>query len=354
MKALLLSGGVGSRLRPFTHTMAKQLVPVAGRPVLVHCLETIRDAGIKQVGLVVGDRGTDIRRAVGTGAELGLRITYLRQEAPLGLAHCVLIAREFLGDDDFVLYLGDNVMFGGIEPMLSDFRKRGASALLAVAQVANPAEYGIAEVTPDGRVLSVAEKPVSPVSDLAIIGAYVFSPEIHQAVVAVKPSWRNEREITDAIQWLVRRGSEVWAYRHSGYWKDTGRVADVLDCNRALLGTLRTDIAAEVDASTTLSGPVVIDETARVSRSRLIGPLLIGANTLVSDSYVGPYTSIGADCTIESTALEHSIVMDSALVRGVGHIRDSVIGRRAKVIQEQPVGAHRLVLGDDSDVLLSP
>lgn len=334
--------------------MAKQLVPVAGRPVLAHCLETIADAGIRQVGIVVGGRGADVRKVVGTGAEFGLQVSYLRQEAPLGLAHCVLIAREFLGEDDFVLYLGDNVIVGGIEAMLADFRKRRASALLAVAQVANPADYGVAEVTPDGRVLSVTEKSQSPVSDLAIIGAYVFSPEIHQAVVAVKPSWRNEREITDAIQWLIGRGSEVWAYRHSGYWKDTGRVADVLDCNRALLGTLRPDIAGKVDAETTISGAVVIDETARVTRSRLIGPLLIGADTVVSDSYVGPYTSIGADCTVEAAAIEYSIVMDGALVRGVGQIRDSVIGRGAQVRPERAAGAHRLVLGDDSDVLISP
>lgn len=333
--------------------MAKQLVPVAGRPVLMHCLETICAAGIEQVGIVVGDRGTDIRNVAGIGAGLGLKITYLRQEAPLGLAHCVLIARDFLGDDDFVLYLGDNVIFGGIEPLLSDFRRRNAAATLAVASVANPVEYGVAEVTPEGKVLSVAEKSAVPVSDLAIIGAYVFSPEIHQAVMAVKPSWRNEREITDAIQWLIRRGSEVSAYRHAGYWKDTGRVADVLDCNRALLETIRPDIGGKVDAETRVSGPVIIDETARVSRSRLIGPLLIGADTVISDSYVGPYTSIGADCTVESAAIEYSIVMDGVLIRGIGQIRDSVIGRRAQVRPDHSPRAHRLVLGDDSDILIS-
>jgi glucose-1-phosphate thymidylyltransferase len=354
MKALVLSGGTGIRLRPFTHTMAKQLVPVAGRPVLMHCLETIRAAGIEQVGIVVGDRGADIKNAAGITAGLGLDITYIRQDAPLGLAHCVLIARDFLGDDDFVLYLGDNVIFGGIEPLLSEFRKQNAAALLAVAPVPNPIEYGVAEVAPNGKVLSVAEKSSSPVSDLAIIGVYVFSPEIHQAVVAVKPSWRNEREITDAIQWLVRRGSDVRAFRHAGYWKDTGRVADVLDCNRALLGGIHPDIAGKVDAETTISGPMIIDETARVTRSRLIGPLLIGPDTVVSDSYVGPYTSIGADCTVESAAIEYSIVMDGALVRGVGQIRDSIIGRGAQVRPDQSPQAHRLVLGDHSDILISP
>jgi glucose-1-phosphate thymidylyltransferase len=347
MKALVLSGGLGTRLRPFSHTMAKQVIPVANRPVLLHCLEAIRDAGITDVGIIVGSRAADIRHVVGTGAQLGLRVTYIRQEAPLGLAHCVLIARDFLGDDDFVMYLGDNVIPSGIGELISDFAGQPTDAMLLVAKVDNPVEFGVAETAPDGRVRRVVEKSSAPASDLAVIGVYVFSRAIHQAVRSIKPSWRNEREITDAIQWLIEHDGDVRAHQHLGYWKDTGQIGDLLDCNRVLLEELEPAVDGDVDSASTIVGPVLLDPSAQVSQSRLVGPLVIGPDTVISGSYVGPYTSIGAGCLLDSAALEGSIVMDGAIVRDIRHIRDSVIGRGARVGRTAATcDGHRLIVGD--------
>jgi glucose-1-phosphate thymidylyltransferase len=353
MKALVLSGGLGTRLRPFSHSMAKQTVPVANRPVLVHCLEAIRDAGITEVGIIVGSRASDIQRVAGTGAQLGLRVTYLQQESPLGLAHCVLIARDYLGDDDFVMYLGDNVVVGGIADVVAEFREQRPDALLMVAKVANPSEFGVAEIAPDGQVTRVQEKAAAPVSDLAVIGVYVFSRAIHQAVRAIKPSWRNEREITDAIQWLIQHDAEVRAYHHLGYWKDTGKIDNLLDCNRELLEGLAPARDAQVDEESTIIGPVTLDETAQVSRSRLVGPLVVGSGTVIAGSYIGPYTSIGAGCVVDGAALESSIVMDGAVLTDVGHIKDSVIGREARVSRTiARTDGHRLIVGDHGQLCI--
>jgi glucose-1-phosphate thymidylyltransferase len=353
MKALVLSGGLGTRLRPFSHTMAKQVIPVANQPVLLHCLEAIRAAGITDVGIVVGGRAADIRHVVGTGAQLGLRVTYIPQEAPLGLAHCVLIARDFLADDDFVMYLGDNVILSGIGELLAEFAEQPTDAMLMVAKVENPVEFGVAETAPDGRVLRVVEKSPAPASDLAVIGVYAFSRAIHQAVRAIKPSWRNEREITDAIQWLIEHDGEVRAHQHLGYWKDTGQIDDLLDCNRVLLAELDPGPAGNVDPASTIIGPVLLDPSAQVSESRLVGPLAIGPDTVISGSYIGPYTSIGSNCVLDSAALEGSIVMDGAVVRDVRHIRDSVIGRGARVGRTAGAGdGHRLIVGDHDQLLI--
>jgi glucose-1-phosphate thymidylyltransferase len=353
MKALVLSGGLGTRLRPFSHSIAKQAVPVANRPVLLHCLEAIRDAGITEVGIIVGSRAADIRRVVGTGAQLGLRVTYLQQESPLGLAHCVVIARDYLGDDDFVMYLGDNVVVGGIADLVTEFREQRPDALLMVAKVTNPSEFGVAETAPDGLVTRVQEKAAVPVSDLAVIGVYVFSRAIHQAVRAIKPSWRNEREITDAIQWLIQHDAEVRACRHWGYWTDTGKIDNLLDCNRVLLEGLVPAVDGQVDEQTTIIGPVTLDQTTQVSRSRLVGPLIVGSDTVITGSYVGPYTSIGAGCVLQGAALESSIVMDGSVLTDVGHIKDSVIGREARVSRTVArTDGHRLIVGDHGQLCI--
>jgi glucose-1-phosphate thymidylyltransferase len=357
VKGLVLAGGVGSRLRPLSHTIAKQLIPVAGKPVLFHCLEALREAGITEVGIVVGDRADEIQRATGDGEAFGLSIEYLPQAAPLGLAHCVRIARDFLGDDDFVMYLGDNVVHHRLGDFVEQFARRRPAAQLLVSPVDEPQHYGIAEVASDDQVVELAEKPLVPKSNLAVVGVYLFSAAIHRAVDEIIPSHRGELEITDAIQWLVGHGEPVFAQRLTGLWRDTGRVDDLLDCNRIMLTrrfeSAHPEVLGKLDAHSRVDGDVHIEQGARVSRSRIVGPALILAGTRITDSYVGPFTSIGADCVVERSAIESSIVMDAAVISDVGGLRDSVIGREAQVGPASgPAPGHRLVIGDHSSVAL--
>ncbi|WP_405016248.1 glucose-1-phosphate thymidylyltransferase [Kitasatospora sp. NBC_00070] len=350
MKSLVLAGGMGTRLRPLTHAMPKQLVPVANKPVLFHGLEQLGRAGVTEAAVVVGDWHREIRAAVGDGSRFGLEITWLRQEAPFGLAHCVLLARDFLADDDFVMYLGDNVFSDGLTGLADTFRKRRPAAQVAVVRVPNPEEYGIVETGPDGRVTALQEKPRRPRSDLAVAGAYFFSPLVHDAVARIEPSLRGEWEITDALQLLVAEGHEVRAAEITGWWRDTGRIDDILDCNRLLLDRLETSVEGSVDRASTLLGPVVVEPGARIVRSHLRGPLIVGAGTLVEDSYVGPHTSIGADCVLTDAGLAHTILLDRATVTDVNGIHGSVIGRSARVGSSPPGGGHRLVVGDHTEL----
>ena len=354
MKALVLSGGAGTRLRPLTHTSAKQLVPVANKPVLFYGLESIRDAGITEVGIVVGETAPEIRAAVGDGSALGLQVTYLPQDAPLGLAHAVLIAREFLGDDEFVMYLGDNFLVGGITALVEDFRASHADAQILLTRVPNPSSFGVAELGADGRVERLVEKPAEPRSDLALVGVYMFGPSVHEAVDAIEPSARGELEITDAIQHLVDSGRDVRSHLVTGYWKDTGRVEDMLECNRTVLETVTRDVRGEVDDASVVVGNVVLAPGARLEGSTVRGPVVIGAGALVRNSYVGPYSSISDGCELVDCEVEHSIVLDRSRIRGVGRIEESLIGRDVVVepAPPRPV-AHRLVLGDHSQVGLS-
>lgn len=352
MKALVLAGGSGTRLRPLSHTIAKQLIPVANKPVLLYGLEAISDAGIEEVGVIVGDREPEIREVVGDGRSLGLDVTYIRQDAPLGLAHAVLVARDYLAEDDFVMYLGDNVVLGGITSIVDEFRTGGTDATLMVAKVQAPEEYGVAEVDAADRVLSLEEKSTHPRSDLAIVGVYVFSPAIHQAVRDIEPSRRGEREITDAVQWLVEHGADVRAHRHDGYWMDTGRAEQLLDCNRVLLGGVSTDIRGTVDADSELVGPVIVEPGARVVRSHVVGPAIVGPGATVTDSYVGPNTSLGASCRLEDAGIEQSVVLEGTEIRAVRGLTGSLIGRRATVAAA-PVSGHSLLIGDHSQTLLA-
>ncbi|MBX6383686.1 MAG: glucose-1-phosphate thymidylyltransferase [Microbispora sp.] len=350
MKALVLAGGSGTRLRPITHTQAKQLVPVANKPVLFYGLESIAEAGIREVGIVVGDTHAEIEAAVGDGSRFGLQATYLRQEAPLGLAHAVLIARDYLGDDDFVMYLGDNFIVGGIESLVERFRARRPSAQIMLTRVSDPRQFGVAELDADGRVVGLEEKPREPKSDLALVGVYLFTPAIHQAVAELKPSWRGELEITDAIQWLIDAGHEVEPTVISGYWKDTGNVTDMLEVNRLVLESLEPRVDGEVE-DCELIGRVVVEAGASVRRSRIVGPVVVGPGTVVSGSYVGPFTSIGPDCSIEGSEIEYSIVLSRASIKGVRRIEASLIGHDVEVTPAPDAPrAHRLVLGDHSKV----
>ncbi|MFE9427174.1 glucose-1-phosphate thymidylyltransferase [Kitasatospora sp. NPDC006697] len=351
MKALVLSGGSGTRLRPFSYSMPKQLIPVANKPVLVHVLENIRDLGVTEVGVIVGDRGPQIEAVLGDGSALGLRITYVPQEEPLGLAHCVALARPFLGEDDFIMYLGDNMLPEGVVEIAGQFTADRPAAQLVVHKVADPRAFGVAEVAPDGRVERLVEKPQDPRSDLALIGVYLFTAAIHRAVDAIEPSPRGELEITDAIQWLVEQGADVRASLYQGYWKDTGRVDDVLECNRRLLDGLRRDVRGEVDADSTLVGPVVVEPGARIVGSRIEGPAVIGAGTLVEHSHIGPHTSVGRNCVISGTQLDYSITLDGAVVSRVKGLYGSVIGRGATVEpSSHGTDQHRLVVGDHTRV----
>ncbi|MET8139623.1 glucose-1-phosphate thymidylyltransferase [Sphaerisporangium sp. NPDC005288] len=354
MKALVLAGGSGTRLRPITHTSAKQLVPVANKPVLFYGLEAIAAAGIREVGMVVGDTHKEIEAAVGDGSAFGLEVTYLRQQAPLGLAHAVLIARDYLGEEDFVMYLGDNFIVGGIEPLVRRFAGERPDAQIMLTRVPDPRQFGVAQLDADGRVVGLEEKPDDPKSDLALVGVYLFSPAVHEAVAALKPSWRGELEITEAIQWLIDAGRPVASTVISGYWKDTGNVADMLEVNRLVLEELDRRLDGEVDDDSELIGRVVVEAGARVTRSRVVGPVIIGAGAVVRDSYVGPFTSVAENCRLVDSEIEYSIVLRRASIQGVRRIEASLIGHDVEVTPAPNTPrAHRLVLGDHSKVQIS-
>ena len=354
MKALVLSGGSGSRLRPITHTSAKQLLPVANKPVLFYGLESIRDAGISDVGIVVGDTEPAIRAAVGDGSGFELDVTYIRQDAPRGLAHAVLVAGEFLGNDDFVMYLGDNFIVGGISSLVDEFRSRRPDAQIMLTNVSDPRQFGVAELDDAGEVIGLEEKPQRPKSDYALVGVYIFTPAVHEAVRHLKPSWRGELEITEAIQWLIDHGRKVQSTAITGYWKDTGNVADMLEVNRMVLESIEPQTHGSVDSATELIGRVVVEAGAQVSDSRVVGPAIIGQGTRVSGSYIGPFTSVAQECVIVDSEIEYSIVLRGASIQGVKRIEASLIGHDVQVTPAPKVPkAHRLILGDHSKVQIS-
>ena len=369
MKALILAGGAGTRLRPITHTSAKQLVPVANKPILFYGLESVAEAGIRQVGMTVGDTEDEIRSAVGDGSCWGLEITYIRQEAPLGLAHCVRIAGDFLGDDDFVMYLGDNMLQQSVRECVEHFeadRLRAAQPTLGSAHggvpaaqihlmaVADPRQFGVAELDGDGRVVRLVEKPADPPSDLALVGVYLFDRRIHEAVAAITPSARGELEITDAIQWLIDHDHPVRSKVLEGWWIDTGKRTPLLEANRLVLESMAAHVAGAVDAVSRIEGRVVVEAGASIERSVVRGPTIIGRGTRVVDSFIGPFTAVDRDCLILRTDLEHSVVCAASSITDGGRIVDSLIGKHVTVGRStgQPV-ATRFMLGDDSEVELA-
>jgi glucose-1-phosphate thymidylyltransferase len=353
MKALVLAGGSGTRLRPITHTSAKQLIPVANKPVIYYGLEQLRDAGITDVGIIVGETRAEVMQALGDGGGLGVKVTYIPQDAPLGLAHAVLIAQDFLGNEPFCMFLGDNFLLGGVTELVQEFEASTADAQILLTEVAEPQFYGVAVLDDAGAVVRLLEKPADPPSNLAVVGVYMFRPAIHEAVKAITPSTRGELEITDAIAWLIHAGRDVRSHLVTGYWKDTGRLQDMLECNRRVLEGMDADVRGAVDEASELVGRVVVEEGASIVRSVVRGPAIIGRGTVVTDSYIGPFTSVYHDCRITSTELEHSIVLADCTITGVGRIEDSLLGKSVTVdVSQRPPRAHRLMLGDHSMVSL--
>ncbi len=351
LKGLILSGGKGTRLRPITHTSAKQLVPVANKPVLFYGIEAMAEAGIADVGIIIApETGDEIRQAAGDGSRFGVRITYIPQEAPLGLAHAVLTAEPFLGDSSFVMYLGDNLLQGGIGDLVVAFQTDQPDALILLTQVPDPENYGVAELS-DGKVVQLVEKPPDPRTDLALVGVYMFTAAVHAAAKAIEPSGRGELEITDAIQRLVDEGMRVQPHIVRGWWKDTGRLDDMLAANRLVLDTIQTRLDGELIDSR-VDGRVVIEAGARLERSAVRGPAIIGAGARLTDCYVGPYTAIGEACEISGAEVEHSILLSGSVVRDLdGRMESSLLGRNVKIARDnrQP-RAYRFLVGDNSEL----
>ncbi|HVH00328.1 MAG TPA: glucose-1-phosphate thymidylyltransferase [Miltoncostaeaceae bacterium] len=350
LKGLVLSGGAGTRLRPITHTSAKQLVPVANRPVLFYGLEALREAGVIDVGIVVGDTQAEIEAAVGDGSALGLRVTYIRQSAPLGLAHAVLTAEEYLDGSPFVMYLGDNLLRDGITALIDRFRAATCDALILLQRVPNPGDYGVAELD-GGRVVRLVEKPAVPRSDLALVGVYMFSPAIMESAKAIRPSGRGELEITDAIQHLIDRGLVVEPHEVTGWWKDTGRLEDMLEANRLVLDVLEPRLDGAVEDST-VEGRVVLEAGARVVRSAVRGPAIIGAGALIEDAYIGPYSALSSGVVVRRAEVEHSILLEDSRVEDLdARVESSLIGRGATIGRSgAKPRAYRFMVGDSSSI----
>src|SRR4051794_18138136 len=350
MKGLILAGGAGTRLRPITHTSAKQLVPIANKPILFYVIEQLAAAGVKDIGIVIGETGGEIRAAAGDGSQFGVEITYIEQDAPRGLAHAVLTAEAFIGDSPFVMYLGDNLLRDGITALVDTFRSDEPDALILLTPVPDPENYGVAELD-DGRVSRLVEKPKEPATDLALVGVYMFTPHVFEAARAIEPSWRDELEITDAIQQLVDRGLRVDPHIVHGWWKDTGQVHDMLEANRLILDDLEERIDGEL-VDCRVEGRVSIAEGARLERSTVRGPAIIGRGSVITDAYIGPYTAIAEDVTVAGAELEHSIVMAGSEVRDLEYrVEASLIGRNVRIGRGPALPkAYRFVVGDNADV----
>mgnify|MGYP005841584491 CR=1 FL=1 len=352
MKGLILSGGTGTRLRPITFTSAKQLVPVANKPILFYAIETVRDAGVTDIGVIVGETKDEVMKAVGDGSSFGVKITYIEQEAPLGLAHAVKIAEDFIGEDPFVMFLGDNLIKEGIKSLVEEFEREKPNCQILLARVKNPSQFGVAELDCDGRIKRLIEKPKDPPSDLALVGVYMFDSHVFEAVNAIKPSWRNELEITDAIQYLLDKGYNVQPHVIDGWWKDTGKLEDILEANRIMLEDIETDIRGVVDGESEIHGRVVVEEGARIVDSVIRGPVIIGKNSEIVGSYVGPFSSIHDNVKLIGSEVEHSIILADCVIENVGaRIEDSLLGRNVKLHRsDTKPRAYRLMVGDNSQV----
>jgi glucose-1-phosphate thymidylyltransferase len=352
LKGLILSGGRGTRLRPITYTSAKQLVPVANKPVLFYGIEAMAEAGIREIGIIIApETGPEIRAAAGDGEQFGVRITYIVQDEPAGLAHAVLTAEPFLGESPFVMYLGDNLLQGGISGLVQEFSAQTPDALILLTPVPDPEHYGVAELDAAGRVVRLAEKPPEPATDLALVGVYMFTPHIHRAARAIQPSARGELEITDAIQWLVDSGRRVESHVVRGWWKDTGRLEDMLEANRLILETIERHVEGELTDSQ-LEGRVIVEAGARLERCTVRGPAIIGAGAVLRDAYVGPYTAIGRHCAIERAEIEHSILLEGSTVSGLdGRMESSLLGRDVHITRsDRQPRAYRFMVGDHSEI----
>jgi glucose-1-phosphate thymidylyltransferase len=354
MKALVLSGGKGTRLRPLTHTMPKQLVPVANEPILGYVFRHIQDAGIKEVGVVVApETQKDVRKFLGKGSRWRVRITYILQQQPLGLAHAVKIARPFLGNSSFVMYLGDNLLAQGIKEFMKQFHSTNLDALIFLKEVENPQAFGVAVLNKKGQITKLVEKPKAPPSNLALVGVYFFSPGIHDAIERIKPSARGELEITDAIQELMRSGGSVSGQILKDWWLDTGKKDDFLAANTIVLDDyIKRDIQGKVDSKSNVSGRIRMEKTASIINSSLRGPVVIGKRCEIANSFIGPYTTIGHGTRIINSAIEHSVILDNCRIENVARLEDSLIGRESRVIHYDTnhSRALRLLIGDNNVV----
>ncbi|WP_448562272.1 glucose-1-phosphate thymidylyltransferase [Trichothermofontia sp.] len=357
MRALILSGGKGTRLRPLTHTGAKQLVPVANKPILWYGIERIVAAGVTEIGIIISpETGEEVRSKTGNGDRFGAKITYILQEQPLGLAHAVRTAQPFLGDEPFIMYLGDNLIENQLQSFLTTFRSENLDALILLRPVPNPTAFGVAKLDEQGRVLELVEKPQHPLSNLALVGIYLFTPRIHTAIAQIQPSARGELEITDAIQQLIQLGYPVKACQLEGWWLDTGKKDDLLEANRLILDSdLTTDIKGDIDAQSQVIGRVHIGAGSKLVNCTVRGPVKIGENCQLENCFIGPYSSIADGVTLQEVDLEHSVILDRASIVGI-HQRlvDSVIGQRARLtVAPRRPKALRFLIGDDCQIELS-
>jgi glucose-1-phosphate thymidylyltransferase len=354
MKGLILSGGKGTRLRPLTYTNAKQLLPVANKPVLVRVIETIRDAGVTEIGVVIGETGGQIREVVGDGHQWGVEITYIPQESPDGLAHAVKISQDFLGNERFVMFLADNVIQGGIGQLVRDFASHSDwNSQIVLKEVENPSAYGVAKLRPNGTIDKLIEKPKDPPSNLALVGIYMFDSHIWQAVNSITPSWRGELEITDAIQWLIDAGFRVYPHVHEGWWIDTGKAPDMLEANSLVLEELTPALALDaVIENSHVDRRVTVEAGAKIINSTVRGPTIIGENTIIENSYIGPFTSIYHNVSVHNCEIERSIILEHSILSDIGvRLHDSLVGRYATVQRnnEKPK-ALKMNIGDHSSL----
>jgi len=350
MKGLILSGGYGTRLRPLTYSQQKQLIPVGNKPILFYAIEDVLEAGVIDIGIIVGPNKEQVIETV-KSKEWDVNIEFIYQSEPKGIAHTIMIAEEFLNNEPFVMYLGDNILKEGIMEHVSDFLDSDAEASILLTEVPNPEEFGVAQLNENNEVIALIEKPKEPPSNFAVIGIYMFRPAVFQAVKEIKPSWRNQLEIVDAIQWLINHGYVVKSAFVKGWWKDTGRPEDIIHANRLVLDELKeTKNMGNLEKSK-INGRVVVEESTIIENSSIKGPAIIGKNCKIVNSYIGPYTSIGDDCEILDTEIEDSVVMEGAKIKGIKRVVESLIGRGAKVTRNEalPKG-HRLVIGDNSQV----
>ena len=353
MKGLILAGGFGTRLRPLTYTGAKQLIPIANKPIIFYGIEALVDAGINELGIVVGDTASEVKETVGNGAKFNIRIEYIYQEAPLGLAHAIKISKGFLGDEPFIMYLGDNILKHRVADFVSKFNSIKPDALILLTEVSNPQQFGVAVIDGNGRVIRLVEKPKEPPSNFALVGIYLFNKEIHQAIAHIKPSWRNELEITDAIQWLLENKFKVESDIVKGWWKDTGKTEDIIEVNQLILEDIESQNQGVI-VDSNVSGRVRIEPGTIIEKSIIRGPAVIGKNTKIVNAFIGPFSSIGDNVVIEKSEIECSVVMEGAKIKNIEkRIDRSIIGKNAEINQiDQSPRTHKFIIGDQSYIEL--
>lgn len=353
MKALITSGGKGTRLRPLTHTQNKHLIPIANKPILHYAIETVAEAGITEIGIVTNADSTEVQDAIGDGGRWGVHITYIPQEAPLGLAHVVKISEDFIGKEPFIFYLGDNMVVGGVRRFVQEFERDHVNCFLTLSRVKDPERFGVPEIR-DNRIVSIEEKPKVPKSEFAIAGIYIYDHHIFEAVNNIKPSQRGELEISDAHQYLIDHGFRIGFSEITGWWKDTGKPIDLLEANRLVLEHLQPRVEGEVDKASYTTGNVIIEKNARIKNSHIRGPVIIGQNSVIENSYIGPFTSIYSNCYIRNSEIEFSIILNDCQILDIGvRIESSLLGSDVHLTKSSPKpAAHRFIIGDQSRVEL--